>query len=334
MTQPSSSRAAESGVWVLLALASGLAFASCGTPKDVRGHGMLEIDEIDVASLVGGRVAKLYVDEGDTVRAGDTLAVLDRGEVTAGLVAQVAQTERATALYRDLRSGPRSPEIIAARADLAAAASTAEVAETDYQRIQDLFKAGAVSAADADHAKSARDAAAARRDAARAQLNLLETGSRRGQVDAAARSAEAARAELLASRSRASELVLVAPIGGVVLLRNFDLGEVAQAGQPILTLGDPERVWMRVYIAAPELPRVRRGAAVEVRVQGVPGAFAGHIIEIASQAEFTPRSALTEEERANLVFGVKVRIDPTAGVLKPGLPAEARIAAAPVGRSS
>ena len=124
--------------------------------------------------------------------------------------------------------------------------------------------------------------------------------------------------------------MLTAPVSGVALLRNFDAGEVVGAGQPIVTLGDPERLWMRVYVAAPELPRVRRGAAVEVRVLGVPQAFPGHVIEIATEAEFTPRTALTEEERANLVFGVKVRLDPTDGALKPGLPAEARIAAAPV----
>jgi HlyD family secretion protein len=304
---------------------------ACAPSKEIRGHGTLEIDEIDVASLVGGRVARLYVDEGDTVRAGDTLAVLDRGELTANLEAQVAQAERAAAQYRDLRSGPRTPELIVARSELAAATSTADVAETDYRRARELLKGGVVSAAEVDRARSARDAAVARRDAAREQLKLLEAGFRSGQVEAAARGADVARAELLAGRSRAGELVLTAPASGVVLLRNFDVGEVAGAGQPILTLGDPQRIWMRVYVAAPFLPRVRRGAAVEVTVQGVARKFPGRVSEIATQAEFTPRTALTEEERANLVFGVKVRIDPTQGALQPGLPAEATIAAAPAG---
>jgi len=174
--------------------------------------------------------------------------------------------------------------------------------------------------------RAARDAALARRDAAREQLRLLQSGSRRGQVEAAASGLDAARAELLASRSRAGELVLVAPIAGVVLLRNFEAGEVVAPGQAVVTLGDPERLWMRVYVAAPELPRVLRGAAVEVHVAGEKRAFAGHVSEIATEAEFTPRTALTEEERANLVFGIKVRLDPSGGVLKAGLPADARIA--------
>ena len=68
-------------------------------------------------------------------------------------------------------------------------------------------------------------------------------------------------------------------------------------------------------------------------VAGAPQAFPGRVVEIATQAEFTPRTALTEEERANLVFGVKVRIDPTNGGLQPGLPAEATITAASGGGS-
>ena len=311
-----------------IALGASLALAACAPSNAIRAHGTLEIDEIDVASLVGGRVARLYVDEGDSVRAGDTLAVLDRGEVTAGLEAQVAQAERAAAQYRDLRSGPRTPELIAARSELAATESAAEVAESDYRRVQELLKGSVVSAAEADRARSARDGAVARRNAAREQLALLQSGFRTGQVEAAARGAEVARAELLASRSRAGELVLVAPANGVVLLRNFEAGEVAAAGQPLVTPGDPQRIWLRVFVAAPQLPRVRRGAAVQVTVQGVAKAFPGRVVEIATQAEFTPRTALTEEERANLVFGVKVRLDPTNGALQPGLPATAEIAAA------
>ncbi len=301
---------------------------SCAKPVGVRGHGTIEIDEIDVASLVGGRVARLAVDEGDSVRAGDTLAVLDRGEVGAALTAQMAQAQKAAAQYQDMRSGPRTPEIISARAEQAAANSAVEITEREFQRMQELMINHVISASELDRSKSARDAAVARREAANEQLKLLENGFRKGQIEAAQHGLEVARAEVLASRSRAGELVLLAPSNGIVLLRNFEVGEIAGPGQAVVTLGDPDRLWMRVYLAAPELPRVHRGDAVEASVMGTKQAFKGHVVEIASTAEFTPRSALTEEERANLVFGVKVRFDPTGGVLKPGLPAEARFTGA------
>ena len=289
------------------------------------------MDEIDVASQVGGRVARLEVNEGDSVRWGDTLAVLDRGEISADLEAQSAQAERAIAQLQDLRSGPRPQEVQAARADVKAASAQAQLADSELKRVSKLYEGNVTSASDLDRARANRDATLARRQAAAEQLRLLLAGSRREQIAAAQNAAEAARAQLAASRSRARELYLTAPISGVVLLKNFDLGELAPAGLPVVTLGKPDSLWMRVYVAAPELPRVRLGARVEVSVQGIRRRFSGRVVEIATESEFTPRAALTEEERANLVFGVKVALDPTGGVLKAGLPAEATIGAAPPG---
>jgi len=289
------------------------------------------MDELDVASQVGGRVARLEVNEGDSVRWGDTLAVLDRGEISADVEAQRALAERAIAQLQDLRSGPRPQEVQAARAELEAASAQAQLADSELKRVTRLYEGNVASARDLDRARADRDGALARRQAAEEHFRLLLAGSRRAQIAAAQKAAEAARAQLQASRSRVSELYLTAPISGVVLLKNFELGELAPAGMPVVTLGKPDSLWMRVYVAAPELPRVRLGAAVEVSVQGIGRRFRGRVVEIATESEFTPRAALTEEERANLVFGVKVALDPTGGVLKAGLPAEATIEAAPLG---
>jgi HlyD family secretion protein len=291
----------------------------------VRGSGTIEMDEVDVSSLVGGRVATLAVDEGDPVRAGDTLAVLDRGEITAALEAQAAEAGRATSQWRDLEQGPRASEIGAARADRAAAIAQAQLAESDFKRIEKLFAGQLASEAELDRGRSARDAANAKAKAATDQLRLVEAGVRRNQVQAAAQAAQAAVAQLAGARSRASELLLTAPISGVVLLRNYESGEVAQPGVPILTLGNPDRLWVRVYIGAPHLTRVRLGARADVRVVGSKRVFTGRVVEVASKAEFTPRAALTEEEQSHLVFGVKIALDPTGGVLKAGLPADAVI---------
>ena len=144
---------------------------------------------------------------------------------------------------------------------------------------------------------------------------------------AAREAAAAARASVVGARSRLNELVLRSPLDGVVLLRNFEPGELALSGQAVLTLGNPDKLWMRVYVPAPELGRVQRGAPVDVHLTGFPATYKGRVVEISTRAEFTPRAALTEEERANIVFGVKIALDPTGGVLKAGLPADARITA-------
>jgi HlyD family secretion protein len=117
-----------------------------------------------------------------------------------------------------------------------------------------------------------------------------------------------------------------------VLTRSVLPGELAAAGIPVLTLGRPDSLWMRVYVAAPQLGRVRLGAPAEVRVVGSRHGYAARVVEIATRAEFTPRAALTEEEQANLVFGVKLALEPTTGALKAGLPADALIAAAGRGK--
>jgi HlyD family secretion protein len=311
----------------LALLVTTIAVASCGRREaQVTGSGTVEMDEVDVASMIGGRIVRLAVDEGDAVRAGDTLAVLDRGEIAAQLLESTAHAARARAQERDVRAGARRDEIDAASSSARAAQERLTVVE--LERVRALRAREVVPAAELDRAQSARDAAEARRRAAAERVDLLRAGARRDQIAAAADAAAAAAAQEEAARARARELVLVAPSPGIVLLRNFEAGELVPAGVPVVTLGDPERLWIRVYVATPELPRVRIGAPAEVEVQGVSRRWPGRVVEIAREAEFVPRAALTEEERANLVFAVKIALAPTGGALKPGLPATARVHAA------
>ncbi|HYM81582.1 MAG TPA: HlyD family efflux transporter periplasmic adaptor subunit [Candidatus Limnocylindria bacterium] len=294
---------------------------------EIRASGMIEMDEIDVASLVGGRVVRLLVDEGDSVHAGDTLAVLDRGEVSEAFRAQAAQAERATAQALEVRRGPRDEQVRMARADLAEANAELQLAEKDLARAETLARNQVIAQAELDRARSTRDRTAARWAAAAEALRIQEEGNRREQVTASREAAEAAQAELRGAMSRLRELVLIAPISGVVLLRNFESGELAQPGQPVVTLGNPDSLWMRVFVAAPEIERVKLGARADVRLGGISKqVYSGRVVEIETRSEFTPRAALTEEERANIVFGVKVVLDPSNRALKAGLPADVRIA--------
>ncbi len=308
--------------WLLV---SGLLVAviGCGGDKSrIHASGMLEMDEIDVASLVGGRVARRYVDEGATVRVGDTLAVLERDEVVAELRAQTAAANRASAQSREVSRGPRAEEIEEARATLASSEARLTLAESDLGRITQLYEAKVVAAADYDRALNARDEARAQRNAAREALRMLEAGSRQEEIVAAREAAVVADAELQAAQSRSRELVLLSPVNGVVLLCNFEPGELVQANQPVVTLGNPDSLWIRAYVAAPLVTNIRRNARATVHLTGDSRGFPGRVAEIATRAEFTPRAALTEEERANIVFAVKVVLDPTNGALKAGIPAD------------
>ena len=318
----------------LLAIAVAVLAGCSGSGDAIRGSGTIEMDEVDVASLVGGRLTRLDVAEGDTVAVGDTICVLDRGEISADLAAQAAEAERAQAQARDLQQGSRPAELVIAREALRAANADLELAKAEFDRTERLVKQGVSAPADLDRARASRDAALARASSAAEQVRLQEEGYRRQQVAAAKQGAAAAIAQLQGAKSRAEELVLTAPRSGVVLLVNYRAGELVPPSMPVVTLGDPDSLWMRVYVAAPLLTKVHLGAPVEVRPIGVSKPYRARVVSIATEAEFTPRAALTEEEQANLVFGVKLVLDRTGGTLKAGLPADARILSSGAGASA
>lgn len=171
--------------------------------------------------------------------------------------------------------------------------------------------------------------AAARRDAARDVLALLRAGARREQREVAAAEARSAQAAVQGARASASDLVLLSTVDGVVSSRNVEPGEVLQAGQSAITVGQPSRPWARIYVSQFVLPHLKPGDSLTARLDGDTTRYRGRIAAIATKAEFTPRVALTEQERADLLFGVKVEFaDPTAR-LRAGLPVTVQLPTAP-----
>ena len=132
-----------------------------------------------------------------------------------------------------------------------------------------------------------------------------------------------ARAALAASQAVAQDLVLTAPVTASCISRNAEPGEMLGAGQSALTLGEAAAPYVRVYVPdAGSCRRVQQGQRAVARLDGYPDRpIPGQVVAISPRAEFTPRIALTEEERADLLFGVKVALTDTTGLLRPGLPA-------------
>lgn len=306
-----------------------LGVAACGgrDPNLIEGVGTLEVVEVDVAPLVPARVVRVWREEGDTVRAGDTLVSLTQSNTRAEVEARRARLASAEAQLRDLMAGATGPEIARAESELRAADAEATRSQQDLQRLTALESAGGVPRQAIDAARSAAAFAAARRDAARDAVQLVRQGARPERVAAARAEVTNARAALAASEQSANDLVLVSPVSGVVLLRNVEPGEVLNAGMPALTVAELRTPFVRIYVNQRALPRVRLGQRVEAVLDGFPDrAFAGRVVSINPRAEFTPRVALTEEERADMLFGVKVAFEDSTGALKPGLPVTVRIA--------
>lgn len=263
--------------------------ASCASPAtSLTISGTVEIRDVRVSALAPGRLARLLKDEGDSVRRGDTIAILEQ----PGLQAQVGQRR---ALAQAARQ--RTAEVTAALADSARTAN-------DLVRATRLRDQGILSAQQYDNAASAAVAASARLQAARA----------------ASSESRAAEEGLASTEAIQNDLVLTAPASGIILTRYLEPGEAAGAGAPVVSVGVVREPWVRAYVGERDLARIRLGSPVTIHADGLRGTIPGHITEISPRAEFTPRAALTEQERADLVFGIKVGFDDPAGRLKAGLP--------------
>ncbi|MCU0621495.1 MAG: efflux RND transporter periplasmic adaptor subunit [Gemmatimonadales bacterium] len=298
-----------------------VACAPDATPGIV-GHGTVEVTETDVAPIATARVVRIAVQEGQRVALGDTLVVLVQSALPAQLEGQRARVLAAAAAVRDLERGARPQELDAARAELAGAEADVERTARELVRIGRLADGNAVSRQALDNAEAAARTASSRRDAARERLALLQAGSRPERIRQAEAELANARAAYDATLASAGDLVLLAPADAVVLSRTAEPGEVLTPGTPALTLGDVHRPWVRLYLAARDVGRIRVGQPARVALDGIPDrTFDGAVAIINPRAEFTPRAALSEEERADLMFGVRVDLRDTTGAVKPGLPA-------------
>jgi HlyD family secretion protein len=162
--------------------------------------------------------------------------------------------------------------------------------------------------------------------AAEENLSLVREGARREAIDQArARRRQAAEGLRLAG-TRLSYAAVFSPLSGTVLSKNAEPGEYVAAGTPVVTIADLRDVWMRGYIAETDLGKVGVGQSVSVTTDSHPGKkYAGTVAFIAPEAEFTPKSVQTQEERVKLVYRIKVTVENPAMELKPGMPADAGI---------
>ena len=305
----------------LVAAALALLAAACSrsTAPDT-AVGTLEIVEVNVGPLQAARAVRVLVTEGDAVKAGDTLAVFSTPTLTSAMAQADARAAAAEDAAQELARGARPAEIARAEQEVQVAEADAARTAADLARLEPLAARGDVSRATLDAARAAAQGTAARRDAAREALRLVREGARTERRQAAAAEARGARAAAEGVRATANDLVLVSPVDGVVSSRNVEPGEVLAAGQSAVTVAQPSRPWARIYVSQFVLPRLQAGDTLTAHLDGDTTTFRGRVTAIATRAEFTPRVALTEQEREDLLFGVKVEFDGTGDRLRAGVP--------------
>ncbi|MEG6584485.1 HlyD family secretion protein [Dendrosporobacter sp. 1207_IL3150] len=293
------------------------------TEEGITATGTVEVTKVDITPKVSGYLNELTIREGDFVEAGQQVVRIMRPDLEAQVLRDTAALEKADVQLTDLKKGSRKQEQAQASANLAAAEAMFEKAKNDYERYQQLFHSSAISRQQLDMAKSSYEVAYNSLIAAKAQQNLIEEGSRPDVITAQQLEVERNKAILAVSKTALADTLIVSPLKGPVISKNFENGEYVSAGSPIATIADLRDCWIKVYIASTQLGLIKIGQPVTIKIDSFPGkVFKGEIKEISQNAEFTPRQSITQQERANTVFAVKIKIDNEEGILKPGMPAD------------
>jgi multidrug resistance efflux pump len=336
--------------------------------------GTVEVQEIRLASKVGGRVKEVYVKEGDTVEAGTELLRFETPELQAQRDQVAMKLQAAKADLLKAENGPRAQEKAEAKAlmdmaqarwermktgwrdeekqqavdDWKSAVADMDLAQNNFDRL-DKLDTKLVSQTEYDTARFRLAAAKAKERATRSKKEMLEKGNR--DEDKAEAEADFIRAkahwELLREGTREEdkdlaranvgeleaklrelqanldEAVVVAPSRMVVEVLSVRKGDVLAPNQPVIRALQMDDRWVKVFVPATDLGKVRMHQKVEVTSDAYPGKrFPGEVIQIATISEFTPRNVQSVDERHHQVFGVKVRVDDKGEVFKAGMYAE------------
>ncbi len=321
---------------ILLALLLLLAFLALGAwlywsnKKNDRGvlrlSGHIEATETDLGFKVPGKVAAIYFEEGQEVKAGEVVAELESQDLRRELEAAQARLEATRANLAKLEAGYRPQEVREAQAAVAQAQADYDEKAKDYRRMQHLFERRVVPASTRDKAEAAFLMAKEGLRRARENYDLLKSGFRQEDIDAARAEFRQAQASLELAQTRLGYATITSPVTGVVLARPMEPGQVAAVGATVLTLGDLDHAWFEGYIPETDLARVRYEQKAEVTTDTYPNKrYPAWVSYIAAKAEFTPKSVETFKERVTLVYRTKIRVENPHHELKPGMPAQATI---------
>ena len=335
-------------------LIAAFAFVACERQVPPDAFGNVEATEVVVAAEAAGQLLTLTVEEGQKVEAGAVVGTVESAQlslerdsltaqrdVTASRVAEVARQVDALEAQRGAADSQRQ----AAVAQRAGIQTQLEIAVRASERTERLFAQQAATAQQRDQAE--RDLRVLERQL-EAQDKQIEAYARqvtaqaaqvlaaRAQRETAARSVASADAQVARVSDRLRRADIRNPSAGTVLVTFARAGEIVQAGQPLYKVADLSNVDVRAYVTEPQLASVKVGQQVQVTFDtggDARSAVPGHVTWVASEAEFTPTPIQTRDERADLVYAIKVRVANADGQLKLGMPVDLDLGGARTGQA-
>jgi HlyD family secretion protein len=251
------------------------------------GNGRIEADEIDIDTKFAGRIAEMLADEGDMVKAGQLLARMDSRDLEASLRKSESQVQQAQQSFAE------------ATANVVQQTSQLTLAQQEFDRTNALVARGFATNELLDQRRQALNGSFAALNAAKDRVGAADRA-----IDAAEHDAELYRVNI-------ADNSLVAPRDGRIQYRIANIGEVLPAGGRVFTMLDIAYVYMDIYLPTKEAGKVKIGADARIVLDANPDvAIPAKVAFVATQAQFTPKTVETKEEREKLMFRIRVRIDP------------------------
>ena len=251
------------------------------------GNGRLEADEIDIDTKYAARIAEMFADEGDMVKAGQVVARMDTRDIEASLKKSEAQVRQAQKAVDE------------ANANVAQQTSILLLAKQQMDRAAYLVEKGAQTKEVLDQRKQLLDGADAALKAAEARVTEAEHALKAATHDVELYTVQIA------------DNTLSAPTDGRIQYRLARIGEVLPAGGKVFAMLDISYVYMDVYLPTEAAGKVKFGADSRIVLDAYPKiAIPAKVSFIATQAQFTPKTVETQNERDKLMFRIRMRIDP------------------------
>ncbi len=274
--------------------------------KEYDATGTFEATETTVAAEQAGTLLTFSLEEGDNIEAGTEVGLID----TTQLWLKISQTEASKAVYQSQKPD-QEKQIAATRQQLAKA-------RTEQQRYKELVADGAAPSKMLDDASSQVQVLQRQLDA---QVSALQTST-----NALSRQMDAADVQVRQLRDQLLKCHIKSPVSGTVLEKYVERGEYVTPGKPLFKIGDVRHMYLRAYITSAQLKNVKTGQKVKVFADyggGQKKEYVGTVTWISSRSEFTPKTILTDDERADLVYAVKIAVR-NDGYVKIGMYGEVR----------
>lgn len=305
-------------VIVAILLAIGLWLASRPAPEQLQG--MVDADEVNVATKALARVDRLFVDEGARVKAGQVLAQLSSPEIAGGQAQAAGALQSAQAVQSETEQGARSEDVASVKAVWLAAQSVADLARVTSRRAQTLYAEGVVAAQRRDEAVAAQVSSARQAEAAHQQYLKAIAGARPQNKAVAAAQVDIARAALRTANALGGETRLVSPIAGEVSRKLVQPGEVVSPIVPAYQVVDVEHPWVSMNVREDQYRGIGMGKVITGTIPALGSTAAFRVYSIAPRADFATWRA-TRQASGYDVRSFEIRLRPVNRLanLRPGM---------------